>query len=56
MMTGRVSNSCSTCGTSRVTIFLLYFGIVEPEIKDTSYTACSASYLDLHLIIDNEDL
>ena len=28
---------------------------IEPEIKDTTYTDRSASYLDLHLEIDSEE-
>jgi hypothetical protein len=29
--------------------------VAKLEIKDTTYTARSASYLDLHLKIDSED-
>ena len=28
---------------------------IEPKIKDNIYSAGSASYLDIHLEIDNED-
>jgi hypothetical protein len=40
---GRVISSCSTSGIPRVT-----------PIQDTTDTVRSASYLDLHLEIDNE--
>jgi hypothetical protein len=34
--------------------FVDYIYPIKLEIKDTKYTARSASYLDLHLEIDNE--
>jgi hypothetical protein len=33
----------------------LFSNPINPEIKDTTYTARSATHIDLHLQIDSED-